>query len=218
MPISPEQLAAWKALADAATAGPWVRKEYYENTVDQHLEAYAIQLQAGMLDGPDRVWPAVDHVIADDGTICIAGNGPTSRQNGDFVAAAREAMPALIAEVERLQLGTTKARIALELAKKALADTVARLGGYDWNADPLMVTHIQGEAAGAILDALATLRPLTGHLGNATTTATGTITSSDTLRITLNGAKDLRVPQVFERNSRGELIPVRGMDTDAASA
>lgn len=44
--------------------------------------------------------------------------------------------------------------VALELAVKALSATVDRTTGYDWNADPDVVTRLQGDAFAAAQAAL----------------------------------------------------------------
>ena len=74
--ITQEQLARWRALADAATPGPW----------EQVAES-----GEWWISGPD----IERHFVID------TTNG-VNAQNADFIAAAREAVPALLAEVERL--------------------------------------------------------------------------------------------------------------------
>lgn len=99
----PEHLEQIRARLEAATPGPWRRDEYYQNTVMQHVSAYAYALVKGLMDGPDKAWPAVDHVAVDGATICITGNGSTSRQNATFIAHAPADVAALLAEVARLR-------------------------------------------------------------------------------------------------------------------
>lgn len=76
MKITPELLAAWRAVTEAATPGPW--------------KAYHGKYWSAAEDSEDReigTFPADEH-----GDAC-----------SDFIAAARTAMPALISEVERLR-------------------------------------------------------------------------------------------------------------------
>lgn len=79
-----------------ASKGTWKRVEYYHDTIDDHVQAYREKLEVGLIDSGQ--WPAVDYVQADEtATICIAGNGHQSRRNADFMAAAHNSMPALLA-------------------------------------------------------------------------------------------------------------------------
>jgi len=80
-PLTDEQLAAIQTRADAATPGPW--------WADSH-EIYA---------GPDGI-PALGEWVAET---CVAGELERSEANGRFVGAAREDVPALLAEVHRLR-------------------------------------------------------------------------------------------------------------------
>lgn len=79
--MTDEQLAAIKARAEAATPGPWY-----------HVLAAIV----GTTPRPD-----------DDNTTCICntewGNSTNIQPNAEFIAAAREDVPTLLAEVERLR-------------------------------------------------------------------------------------------------------------------
>jgi len=75
--ITPEQLAEWKRLADAATEGPWASVE---------------------ISPEDKEWGACE-ITAGDGYVSTMICGV---DNAAFIAASRNAVPALIAEVERL--------------------------------------------------------------------------------------------------------------------
>ena len=79
-PMTEERLLAIKALAEAATPGPWY-----------HVLAAIV----GTTPCPD-----------DDNTTCICntewGNSTNVQPNAAFIAAAREDVPALLAEVKRL--------------------------------------------------------------------------------------------------------------------
>ena len=79
--INPETLALWKRLADEATSGPW--DSYFETGLNPMVVTYT-ENEKGLRSLKD----AVVH-------------GP-SITNNNFIAAARTAVPALIAEVERL--------------------------------------------------------------------------------------------------------------------
>lgn len=72
--ITQEQLEQWRALADAATPGPWELKNYGKSVY---------------LAGP-----AIEDII---GRIQFHAGADAA-----FIAAARAAVPALLAEVERL--------------------------------------------------------------------------------------------------------------------
>lgn len=80
-PLTDEQLAEWRTLADAATPGPW--------WADGH-EIYA---------GAEEI-AALSRWV---GETCRADDVPGSEADGAFAAAARQAVPALLAEVAALQ-------------------------------------------------------------------------------------------------------------------
>lgn len=101
--LSPERLAEWRALADAATPGPWGM--YDDDTGRYNIAAdlektghgYRCRREICQLDeepidnDPTHAdWTAED----DDDQV---------RADGEFIAAARSAVPELLAEVERLQ-------------------------------------------------------------------------------------------------------------------
>jgi len=76
--MTPEQLAAWRQLADATTPGPWEAMEF--------AQGYGFVTPTD--NGKLRVIFHTDEIAVADAA---------------FIAAAREAVPALLAEVERLQ-------------------------------------------------------------------------------------------------------------------
>lgn len=87
--MTPEQLAAWKRLAEAATPGEWTQRLANDGTGDRGIKA-----------------PSKRNVIAEcfadmdyDGERALSG----CKANAAFIAASRTALPALIAEVERLR-------------------------------------------------------------------------------------------------------------------
>lgn len=91
--LTSEELEAWARLCEAATPGPWVA----------HHD-----------DGDVTVWaPACEEQRADERRAFISNIGANFQQvsvafdaddaNGDFIAAARTALPKLLAEVRRLR-------------------------------------------------------------------------------------------------------------------
>jgi len=82
--MKPEEIAAIKALAEAATAGPWTsHHRASDRTSDDDECAGGLGLQ---VDGPPEAWGKGQFHLAADAA---------------FIAAAREAVPALIADLER---------------------------------------------------------------------------------------------------------------------
>ena len=112
--ITQEQLARWRALADAATPGPWEQ---------------VTEFGEWWISGPD----IERHFVID------TTNG-VNAQNADFIAAAREAVPALLAEVERLRAAPASHYVAFISGKpeptdaenEAAADRITRMNAlYD---------------------------------------------------------------------------------------
>lgn len=93
--MSTAELDELERLADDATPGPW--KEFTANKGSDLSETF--------VHGPDKRWLARDF----------------EPFNARFVAAAREAVPALIAEVRRLQAGEKRAEYAIERSDYAVA-------------------------------------------------------------------------------------------------
>jgi hypothetical protein len=81
--ITPEQLAEWKKLAAEATSGPWEFRATPDSSGIQFVVAP---------NGP-KSSQGFEFIAAD----C------SHKNNGQFIAAAREALPMLIEEVERLR-------------------------------------------------------------------------------------------------------------------
>ena len=86
MTVTQEHLEQWRALADAATPGPW------RGDTDRGELKYAV------LGGDRELVIKVDHKNAESGFV-----GDNGENDGAFVLAARTAVPALLAEVERLR-------------------------------------------------------------------------------------------------------------------
>lgn len=81
--MTPERIAELRALADAATSGPWRVRWFPVDTVTGEGGDYVVE--AGDING---------HA---EELICYGD------WDGDFIAAARTAVPELLAEVERLE-------------------------------------------------------------------------------------------------------------------
>lgn len=87
VPITDEQLAEWEALAEGATEGPWHVDDVLGWSIDGASGQYVAEV-SGRHD-----------------------------PNAEFIAASREAVPALVAEVRRLREGI--ARLADEYDEAA---------------------------------------------------------------------------------------------------
>jgi len=87
----PLNLDALKALDQAATPGPWQAYNANEGTSSPPAWAVCNDAYVNPLDHPEDA-PAVDITVT-YGT----------REDAELIAAARRALPALVAEVERLQ-------------------------------------------------------------------------------------------------------------------
>lgn len=123
--LTDDQLAAWQALCDAATPGPWVREHPTEpmltdwacvyTTNPRFLLRVHLPLNLDAFRGSHE-WGTPEY-----------HRGPEQpAADADFIAAARKAMPALIAEVRRLRaaLAAETERCAGVAAKFANAKEV----------------------------------------------------------------------------------------------
>ena len=105
---TPEQRTEWQTLADAATPGPWYSQE------NDLIGGFCVM----PTDSPPSQVRAC--TIADF----------TSAKDSRFIAAAREAMPALLAEVAQLQSEVATLRTAL---RQTVGHTQsAAPGSTDW--------------------------------------------------------------------------------------
>lgn len=84
--VTAEQLAEWKALADAATPGPWT------------IEKPGMHPTLGFADGI-----IIAAVARGMGIYAKPPTGSYPANDRAFIADTREAIPALVAEVERLR-------------------------------------------------------------------------------------------------------------------
>lgn len=103
MSVSDEELASWSELCERASAGPWVEDDghVHSGPLSDAAEAYVMRL----LDDPafaeaetdnqiNRPWHEVAH---------CSQEGPNFEADAQFIATARTAFPALLAEVKRLR-------------------------------------------------------------------------------------------------------------------
>lgn len=97
-PLTPERLAEITARADAATEGPWLKDELRDGSLIVCVE----RVQVSVSDGEARLFGAL-----------IFEAGHATPRDVEFVAHARQDVPALLAEVDRLN-----ARVA-ELERQA---------------------------------------------------------------------------------------------------
>jgi hypothetical protein len=87
--VTPEELAAIKARAEAATPGPWGTNEFLYAPGEWSMAIAPVNGHGGWIGGGVAVaFPHEDGHQAQDAT---------------FIAASREDVPALVAEVERLR-------------------------------------------------------------------------------------------------------------------
>lgn len=85
--ITNEQLAEWKGLAEKATPGPWSKRNKVGYVYSDDPQSSCVVAVCG--DFLDKELTRF--------------NGDRWNADGDFIAASREAIPALIAEIERLK-------------------------------------------------------------------------------------------------------------------
>jgi hypothetical protein len=103
-PLTGDELAAIKARAEEATPGPWAMWDGYGPTNDGLMGVYRF----GPADGT--------HVIEDgDGGHALYAR----RDDWDFIATAREDVPRLVAEVERLRAREHALLLHLDEAERA---------------------------------------------------------------------------------------------------
>jgi hypothetical protein len=104
--MTPEQLATWRQLADAATPEPW---------------------KSG-----------VGNIYKSNGGVLVGGISEQAHADAAFGAAAREAVPALLDEVERLT-AELKAKITVDetewIRVSEYVKLRRRLAEYERNAD-----------------------------------------------------------------------------------
>lgn len=146
-----KHLEAIEARLDAAGPGPWEWEAGATGVViqTQHETAYRRAFVARIVAGSGAVVDLVAHAWGD---LCYL-----AARVRQLEAQVADKQASLIRSAERGVMWAEKAhqrRVALELAVKALSATVDRTTGYDWNADPDVVTRLQGDAFAAAQAAL----------------------------------------------------------------
>jgi hypothetical protein len=103
-----ESLADIRAREAEATPGPWWRHTYGHRDTRSQVRAASKALRrtnATLREAtgdPDIESTDLTWVEYEGGSVAMVGNGPRQTENGDFIANAREDIPALLAEVDRL--------------------------------------------------------------------------------------------------------------------
>lgn len=101
--MTPERLAELKALCEAATPGPWEWTDTYgcDSDDDELDNLFCGQVIVKLPDTDDQGWRSAStrHLWFGDMENCTG----CDIANAQLIAAARTAVPELIAEVERLQ-------------------------------------------------------------------------------------------------------------------
>ena len=106
--ITPEEIARLRELEKKATPGPWFLAVHEEKTVKKLMAWLA---KFGSHYPNNKILHMVgagkfgeDGLDEDEIRVpAVTGNGPTSEANRDYICAARNALPALLDEVERLR-------------------------------------------------------------------------------------------------------------------
>lgn len=103
-----------RALCEAATPGPWCSASVPDLSSREDIIR---MLAEQWVCGPDSVENECLHVLAgrgeDERSACVTGNGPDRRANARFIAAARNALPALLDEVEWLRAENDRLRAVI---------------------------------------------------------------------------------------------------------
>jgi hypothetical protein len=107
--MTPERIAELKRLCDAATSGPW--------TVETPMDSPSV-----IADGNKAVydWTFIAHI--DTGKV---KHSVKADRNAAFIAAAREALPALLAENKRLSADKSESNNQWRLDYNALSERAA---------------------------------------------------------------------------------------------
>jgi len=127
--IISEEIARLRELEKKATPRPWFLAVHEEKTVKKLMEWTA---KLGMHYPDNKTIHMVgagkfgeDGLDEDEIRVpAVTGNGPTSEANRDYICAARNVLPDLLDEIERLQAAGF---IEVERANKAEADLAAAL-------------------------------------------------------------------------------------------
>lgn len=99
--MTEQELQAIEARERKATRGPWL---YAAHDIRAEVMIHGQSLKHAVIDADakDReVWDRIGHAVC--GLACTRGKSEPEEANGRFIAAARQDVPALLAEVRRLQ-------------------------------------------------------------------------------------------------------------------
>jgi len=99
--IGDEQLNKWLQLADSATMGPWYASANRPNQPEDHWGEWSVDSMAA----DDKIIaqnPARDRLERENAAQATISDNFYAKADAEFCAAARNAMPRLIAEVRRL--------------------------------------------------------------------------------------------------------------------
>jgi len=94
MTVTPEQIAEWKRLADAATEGPWEGDGFRFISAMGAVDTYSGSVWASIIE--------VYNIERNDSFGRNWSSSGTAAANAAFIVASRSAVPALITEIERL--------------------------------------------------------------------------------------------------------------------
>lgn len=121
----PLDLAAIQARAEAASPGPWERAVApAEGSPETHAEYLAGTLlgEGEPLHVLTCAPPRPEYTY---GVPAVTGDGPTSRANAEFIAAARDDVPALVAALVEARARQAQALSLLRVAEAADRDIVS---------------------------------------------------------------------------------------------
>lgn len=101
--MSDAELAALAELADRATPGPW-----HVRILDDAQAMNLVAVSTRPDQGPGERWPDFDHTVLVAATLVqqpryVSIADERWDENAAFIAAARTAVPRLLAEIERLR-------------------------------------------------------------------------------------------------------------------
>lgn len=101
-PISPERLAEISARVEAASAGPWFAEDWSDD-FGSNKTTVAYHTPEVLREGQSNIWPdgIAHHRVAD------TDEGDKPLEDAAFIAAARQDVPDLVREVERLRKALT---------------------------------------------------------------------------------------------------------------
>ena len=107
--ITPSRIAELRKLADEATPGPWSWVPAEDDDLYDWLSAPTDELMMHSIDSDEGSWIAVEE------------------RNALFIAACREAVPALLDEIERLQTENEELSETLRVNAESADEEVYRI-------------------------------------------------------------------------------------------